>query len=96
MTHLAADFSGGLAQGTIQSLFGSYFDEDSAERKQSADPYALDPPGSRFVLPFSPPCFSTDLACIFNTVFWCTSCVRIPRYIWSVGQASALNYRWHG
>lgn len=48
MTHLFCGGGGGFAQGTILSLFGSYFEENSKERKQSADPYALDPPGSRF------------------------------------------------
>ena len=50
MTHLFQNGGGGFAQGTILSLFRAYFEENSIERKQSADPYALDPPGSRFVL----------------------------------------------
>ena len=47
VTHFFVDGKGAVAKGTIMSLFGSYFDEKSPERRQSADPYALDPLGSR-------------------------------------------------
>ena len=39
--------AGGVSGGTVASLFGALFDESSAERKQSADPYCLDPPDSK-------------------------------------------------
>ena len=41
------DVAGGVSGGTVASLFGALFDESSAERKQSADPYCLDPPDSK-------------------------------------------------
>ncbi|KAL3150904.1 hypothetical protein ABBQ32_000654 [Trebouxia sp. C0010 RCD-2024] len=47
VTHLFGDSKGAASSATILSLFGAYFQEDSKERRQSSDPYCLDPPDSR-------------------------------------------------
>ena len=41
--------AGKLGQGTIASLAAAYFMENSPERRQSSDPYCLDPPDSQSV-----------------------------------------------
>lgn len=40
---------GELGQGTVASLAAAYFMENSSERRQSSDPYCLDPPDSQSV-----------------------------------------------
>lgn len=50
VTHLTGDMAGQFGQGTIASLAAAYFMENSAERRQSSDPYCLDPPDSRSLL----------------------------------------------
>lgn len=47
VTHLFGDAAGLTGQGSIASLAAAYFMENSAERRQSSDPYCLDPPDSR-------------------------------------------------
>lgn len=51
ITHLFGDAEGSFGTGTIMSLFGAFFQENSLERRQSSDPYCLDPPDSMSVSP---------------------------------------------
>ncbi|KAL3137540.1 hypothetical protein ABBQ38_004823 [Trebouxia sp. C0009 RCD-2024] len=46
VTHLFGESKGAASAATLTSLFGAYFQEDSKERRQSSDPYCLDPPDS--------------------------------------------------
>lgn len=50
MTHLFGDAKGSFSTGTIMSLFGAFFQENSPEQRQSGDPYFLDPQDSMSVL----------------------------------------------
>ena len=43
---------GAFSQGTIASLAQAFFMENSQERRQSSDPYCLDPPHSQLVIFF--------------------------------------------
>jgi hypothetical protein len=49
VTHLFGDMAGKFGQGTVASLAAAYFMENSSERRQSSDPYCLDPPDSQSV-----------------------------------------------
>lgn len=52
VTHLFGDMKGAFSQGTIASLAQAFFMENSQERRQSSDPYCLDPPHSQSVIFF--------------------------------------------
>jgi len=79
VTHLFGDMAGKFGQGTVASLAAAYFMENSPERRQSSNPYCLNPPDSQsvFFLPVCPhQCICTYTANSF--ILRHQHCVDLP------------------